>query len=128
LTTNVWGTATVGPRDTNNGLEDVTLKQWNYWDGKIIKGPDGKYYMIVGPTPNANANTAAQPTPKTNKSPAANTAVQPTPAPNDTPKPQVTPTPDVKTTPAKTPAGKPSPQPKTSPSKQTQSGKTQDSD
>src|SRR5689334_7451019 len=40
LTTNVWGAATVGPRDTKNGLEDVTLKQWDYWDGKIIKGPD----------------------------------------------------------------------------------------
>lgn len=35
LTINVWGAATVGPRDTNNGLEDVTMKQWDYWDGKI---------------------------------------------------------------------------------------------
>jgi hypothetical protein len=24
----------------------VTLKQWNYWDGKIIKGPDGKYHLF----------------------------------------------------------------------------------
>ena len=47
LTTNVWGAATVGPRDTNNGLEDVTMKQWDYWDGKIIKGPDGKYHMFA---------------------------------------------------------------------------------
>jgi len=46
LTTNVWGTATVGPRDTQNGLEDVTMKQWNYWDGKIIKAPDGKHHLF----------------------------------------------------------------------------------
>lgn len=46
LTTNVWGTATVGPRDVKNGLEDVTMKQWNYWDGKIIKGPDGKFHLF----------------------------------------------------------------------------------
>lgn len=46
LTTNVWGAATVGPRDTNNGLEDVTMKQWDYWDGKIIKSSDGKYHLF----------------------------------------------------------------------------------
>lgn len=46
LTTNVWGAATVGPRDTNNGLEDATMKHWNYWDGKIIKGPDGRYHLF----------------------------------------------------------------------------------
>jgi hypothetical protein len=46
LTTNVWGAATVGPRDTQNGLEDVTMKQWDYWDGKIIKGADGKYHLF----------------------------------------------------------------------------------
>ena len=46
LTTNVWGAAAVGPRDTRNGLEDVTLKQWDYWDGKIIKGSDGKYHLF----------------------------------------------------------------------------------
>jgi acetyl esterase/lipase len=41
LTTNIWGAETVGPRDPKNGLEDETMKQWNYWDGKILKGPDG---------------------------------------------------------------------------------------
>lgn len=46
LTTNVWGAATVGPRDTQNGLEDATMKQWDYWDGKIIKGPKGKYHLF----------------------------------------------------------------------------------
>jgi hypothetical protein len=46
LSTNVWGAATVGPRDTQNGLEDTSLKQWDYWDGKIIKGPEGKYHLF----------------------------------------------------------------------------------
>jgi hypothetical protein len=47
LSTNVWGAATVGPRDPKNGLEDETMKQWNYWDGQIIKAPDGKYHMFA---------------------------------------------------------------------------------
>jgi hypothetical protein len=47
LTTNVWGAATVGPRDPKNGLEDETLTQWNYWDGQIIKAPDGKYHLFA---------------------------------------------------------------------------------
>jgi MYXO-CTERM domain-containing protein len=41
-----WGTAAVGPRDTSNGLEDPTMSKWAYWDGKIIKGPDGKYHLF----------------------------------------------------------------------------------
>jgi hypothetical protein len=28
-------------------LEDPTIKQWCYWDGKIIKAPDGKYHMFA---------------------------------------------------------------------------------
>lgn len=47
LTTNVWGAAAVGPRDPKNGLEDETMKQWNYWDGQIIKAPDGKYHLFA---------------------------------------------------------------------------------
>lgn len=47
LTTNVWGAATAGPRDPKNGLEDETMKQWNYWDGQIIKSPDGKYHLFA---------------------------------------------------------------------------------
>jgi hypothetical protein len=47
LQSNAWGAATVGPRDQKNGLEDATMKQWNYWDGQIIKGPDGKYNMFA---------------------------------------------------------------------------------
>ena len=41
-----WGAAAVGPRDTSNGLEDPTMSKWAYWDGKIIKGPDGKYHLF----------------------------------------------------------------------------------
>jgi hypothetical protein len=47
LSTTAWGAAAVGPRDIHNGLEDTTIKQWCYWDGKIIKGPDGKYHMFA---------------------------------------------------------------------------------
>src|ERR1051325_363169 len=47
LTTNVWGAATVGPRDPKNGLEDETMKQWDYWDGQILKSLDGKYLLFA---------------------------------------------------------------------------------
>jgi hypothetical protein len=47
LSKDAWGAATVGPRDTKNGLEDTTMTQWDYWDGKIIKAPDGKYHMFA---------------------------------------------------------------------------------
>ncbi len=47
LTSDVWGAPGVFPRDPKNGLEDETMKQWCYWDGQIIKGPDGKYHMFA---------------------------------------------------------------------------------
>jgi len=47
LSQDAWGVPTVGPRDIKNGLEDTSMKQWYYWDGKIIKGPDGKYHMFA---------------------------------------------------------------------------------
>jgi MYXO-CTERM domain-containing protein len=47
LESTAWGTAAVGPREQHNGLEDMTLAQYVYWDGKIIKGPDGKYHMFA---------------------------------------------------------------------------------
>lgn len=47
LSKDVWGAAQVGPRDPGNGLEDRTLAQWNYWDGSILKGADGKYRMFA---------------------------------------------------------------------------------
>ena len=46
LSKDVWGAAAVGPRDPKNGLEDSSMKQFNYWDGSIIKGPDGKYHLF----------------------------------------------------------------------------------
>jgi hypothetical protein len=46
LSSTAWGAATVGPRDQKNGLEDTTLSQWDYWDGRIIKGSDGKYHLF----------------------------------------------------------------------------------
>jgi MYXO-CTERM domain-containing protein len=51
LTSNTWGAAGVLPRDTCNGLEDSTNKQWQYWDGKVLNGPDGKYHMYAGQWP-----------------------------------------------------------------------------
>jgi len=45
LSASAWGAATVGPRDQDNGLEDRTLQHWNYWDGVILKGADGRYRL-----------------------------------------------------------------------------------
>ena len=47
LSTNVWGAATVGARDPKNGLEDESMKQWDYWDGAILKSHDGKYHLFA---------------------------------------------------------------------------------
>jgi len=47
LSKKAWGAAEVGARDTGNGLEDTGLKQWNYWDGPILKGSDGRYRMFA---------------------------------------------------------------------------------
>jgi hypothetical protein len=47
LSKDAWGSDAVGPRDQGNGLEDRDLKAWNYWDGSIVKGPDGKYRMFA---------------------------------------------------------------------------------
>jgi len=47
LVTNVWGAPGVFPRDPQNGLEDVTMKEWCYWDGQIIKASNGKYHMFA---------------------------------------------------------------------------------
>jgi len=47
LVSNVWGAPGVFPRDPQNGLEDTTMKQWCYWDGQIIKGPEGKYHLFA---------------------------------------------------------------------------------
>ena len=55
LSTTVWGASAVGARDPANGLEDNGAnggvgpqKESNfYWDGKILKGEDGKYHMYA---------------------------------------------------------------------------------
>lgn len=47
LDANVWGAASVGPRDPKNGLEDQTMVKWDYWDGQIIKANDGKYHLFA---------------------------------------------------------------------------------
>jgi hypothetical protein len=47
LLSNVWGVPTVGKRDTANGIEDVTNKNYLYWDGKIFKGADSAYHIYV---------------------------------------------------------------------------------
>ena len=53
LTSDVWGDKAVLPRDPSNGLEGKTstdgkktLIDYAYWDGKIIKGPEGKYHLF----------------------------------------------------------------------------------
>jgi hypothetical protein len=58
LRTDIWGAAAVGPRDPQNGLEDPTMKHWNYWDGSIIKGPDGKYHMFASRWDQAGGHNA----------------------------------------------------------------------
>ena len=47
LVPDVWGAATVSPRDPKNGLEDETMKKWNYWDGQIIRAKNGKYHLFA---------------------------------------------------------------------------------
>lgn len=53
LSKTVWGASVVGPRDPANGIEDNGANggvsagsETNfYWDGKILKGSDGKYHL-----------------------------------------------------------------------------------
>ena len=47
LLNDVWGAPDVGPRDPTNGLEDRTMKKWNYWDGQILRGKDGRYHLFA---------------------------------------------------------------------------------
>jgi hypothetical protein len=47
LDAKAWGAPNVLPRDPRNGLEDPTIKQYCYWDGQIIKSPDGKFHMFA---------------------------------------------------------------------------------
>ena len=56
LVSNVWGAPGVFPRDPQNGLEDTTMKQWCYWDGQIIKGPEGKFHLFASRWDQAKAH------------------------------------------------------------------------
>ena len=47
LARDAWGATNVLPRDNRNGLEDTKITNYNYWDGQIIKAPDGKYHMFA---------------------------------------------------------------------------------
>lgn len=47
LDSDKWGCAAVGKRDIYNGLEDTAMLQYSYWDGQIIKSPDGKFHMFA---------------------------------------------------------------------------------
>ena len=47
LSKDVWGAPGVLPRDPHNGLEDPTIQKWDYWDGQIIKSPDGRYHLFA---------------------------------------------------------------------------------
>jgi hypothetical protein len=48
LSSTCWGSAQVGKRDQSNGLEDQTMKSYNYWDGGIIKDEQtGTYHMFA---------------------------------------------------------------------------------
>ena len=53
------GDVAVIPRDTCNGLEDTSgtptvRPNWMSWDGKILRGADGKYHMFADRWPHAN--------------------------------------------------------------------------
>jgi len=58
LSKTAWGAPNVLPRDPQNGLEDTSMTQWNYWDGKIIKGPDGKYNLYASRWEQAKGHNA----------------------------------------------------------------------
>ncbi len=58
LTKDVWGAEAVGARDVKNGLEDVTMKQWCYWDGQILKSPDGKFHLFASRWDQAKGHSA----------------------------------------------------------------------
>lgn len=47
LSKDVWGAPGVLPRDPKNGLEDPTIKRWDYWDGQIVRSSDGKYHLFA---------------------------------------------------------------------------------
>ena len=47
LSSDAWGAPNVLPRDASNGLEDRTIAKFCYWDGQILRGPDGRYHLFA---------------------------------------------------------------------------------
>ena len=47
LSKDVWGAPGVLPRDPKNGLEDPTIEKWDYWDGQIVRGAEGKWHLFA---------------------------------------------------------------------------------
>ncbi|MFG0254716.1 MAG: hypothetical protein ACF787_06410 [Rhodopirellula sp. JB053] len=43
----IWGDSNVLPRDIKNGLEDSELRNWCYWDGRIVKDDAGKFHIFA---------------------------------------------------------------------------------
>jgi hypothetical protein len=62
LSKDVWGAPGVLPRDPENGLEDPTIQKWCYWDGQIIKSPDGKYHLFASRWEHAKGHKRGWPT------------------------------------------------------------------
>lgn len=44
LTSDTWGADNVIPRYIDSGIED---REWSYWGGNAVLGPDGKYHLFV---------------------------------------------------------------------------------
>jgi MYXO-CTERM domain-containing protein len=54
VSSQTWGVSSVLPRDTCNGLESTKIPPaYYYWDGKILRAPDGKYHLFADRWPNS---------------------------------------------------------------------------
>lgn len=53
----IWGDDHVLPRDIKNGLEDAPLKNWCYWDGRIVKDDVGKFHIYASRWPQSMAHS-----------------------------------------------------------------------
>jgi hypothetical protein len=51
LTEQTWGGENVIPRYTDNGIEE---RDWSYWGGNIVVGPDKQYHLFVCRWPENN--------------------------------------------------------------------------
>jgi hypothetical protein len=58
LISDVRGLPGVRPRDVANGLEDVTNRQWSYWDGKVLRARDGRYHLFASRWPEQGGHHA----------------------------------------------------------------------